>query len=77
MNINKGQNIVECEFPSLPLSAGEYIVGVGLAIPNKEWLYRNQQIGTLIVHPKDVYNSGMAPIANRSILAIPHKWKVL
>jgi lipopolysaccharide transport system ATP-binding protein len=77
MNINKGQNIVECEFSSLPFSAGEYIVGVGLAIPNKEWLYRNQQIGKLIVHPKDVYQSGVSPTVTRSILAIPHKWRIL
>jgi len=77
MIINKGENVVECELLSLPLSAGEYIVGVGLAIPNKEWLFRNQQIGRLTVHPKDVYHSGMAPTANRSILAVPHKWKVL
>ncbi len=77
MIIKKGQNIVECEFSSLPLSAGEYFVGSGLGIPNKEWLYRNQQIGRLTVHPKDVYQSGMAPTADRSILAIPHKWRVL
>ena len=77
MPMKGGQNIVECKFQSLPLSAGEYVVGAGLAIPNKEMLCWNEQAGYLTIHPKDVYKSGMAPIAARSLLAIPHKWRVL
>jgi lipopolysaccharide transport system ATP-binding protein len=76
MTIRAGKNSVECEFISLPLSAGEYIVGAGLAIPNKEWLCKRAQLGWLSIHPKDVYQSGMAPTASRSILATPHVWRV-
>lgn len=76
MTIKAGKNTVECEFISLPLSAGEYIVGAGLAIPNKEWLCQRDQLGWLSVHPQDVYQSGMAPTASRSILATPHIWRV-
>ena len=76
MTITQGQTIVECEFSSLPLSAGEYVVGGGLAIPNKEWLYKEDQMGILSVSPKDVYHSGKAPTAARSILATPHIWRV-
>jgi hypothetical protein len=76
MTIRAGKNAVECEFISLPLSAGEYIVGAGLAIPNKEWLCKRDQLGWLSIHPKDVYQSGMAPTASRSILATPHVWRV-
>src|SRR3990172_281953 len=39
MTITQGQTIVECEFSSLPLSAGEYVVWGGLGISNKEWLF--------------------------------------
>lgn len=76
MKIKTGYHTVECEFASLPLAAGEYVVGAGLAIPNKEWLCFEDYIGNLIVHPKDVYQSGMAPIVSRCILATPHTWRV-
>ena len=76
MTIKAGKNVVECEFISLPLSAGEYIVGAGLAIPNKEWLCKRDQLGWFSIHQKDVYKSGMAPTDSRSILAIPHIWRV-
>ena len=76
MSIKPGYNSVECTFISLPLSAGEYVVGIGLAIPNKEWLCKNEHLGQLSIYPKDVYQSGMAPSATRSILATPHHWRV-
>lgn len=76
MPIKPGRHTVECEFEALPLSAGEYVVGAGLAIPNIEWLYWRENLGLLTVQPKDVYRSGMAPIASRSIIATPHVWRV-
>jgi len=75
--LQEGQTIVECEFASFPLSAGEYVIGAGLAIPNKEWLYKEDQAALFSVHPRDVYHSGMAPVASRSIVATPHVWKVI
>jgi len=77
MEIKVGYNTVECEFVSFPFSAGNYIVGAGLAIPKREWLCWNEQLGLLTVHPKDVYHSGEAPMATRSIIATPHKWRII
>ena len=76
MTIRAGYHAVECEFESMPLSAGDYIVGAGLAIPNKEWLCGESHMGRLVIHPRNVYESGLAPEASRSILAIPHNWLV-
>lgn len=76
LSIKTGFHIAECDFISLPLSAGEYIIGAGLAIPNKEWLCWREQLGWLTVNPKDVYQSGTAPTAARSIIATPHIWRV-
>ena len=76
MTIKPGYNTVDCEFESMPLSAGDYIVGAGLAIPNKEWLCGQSHMGRLVIHPRNVYESGLAPEASRSILAIPHQWLV-
>ena len=74
MQINEGHNSIDCQIGQLPLSAGDYWIGSGLAIPNKEWLYWNEHLGMLTVLPRDIYQSGLAPTANRSLLAIPHRW---
>ena len=76
MKIKRGNHSVECRFPSLSLSAGDYVIGAGLAIPNKEWLCKKEDLGLLRVFPKDVFKSGSAPTSPRSLLAIPHKWVI-
>jgi lipopolysaccharide transport system ATP-binding protein len=76
MNIEKGEGIGHCIIENLPLSGGEYPLGCGLAIPNKEWLCWDENLTMLSVKPKDVFNSGLAPINSRTLLAIPHKWIV-
>lgn len=69
-----GEQSVECSIEQLPLAAGEYIFGAGLAIPQEKWLWRQENLGTLTVVPKDIYGSGFEPRAPRSLLAVPHKW---
>ena len=76
MSIEPGHHYGDCEILRLPLSSGEYTIGCGLAIPNKEWLCSEPNLGILKVYPRDVYKSGQAPTGSRSILAIPHRWKV-
>jgi lipopolysaccharide transport system ATP-binding protein len=76
MQIAEGCHFGDCEIECLPLSAGEYIIGCGLAIPNKEYLCWEENLANLSVEAKDVYNSGMAPLSSRSLLAIPHSWDV-
>jgi hypothetical protein len=76
VEIRTGYHFADCELEQLPLSAGVYIVGAGLAIPNKEWLYREDALGVLTVQARDVYQSGLAPQSARSLLAVPHRWRV-
>lgn len=76
MDILPGMHSVECEIRDLPLAAGEYHIGGGLAIPNAEWLWRSEDMGRLQVSPKDVYNSGTPPIRPRSLVAVKHSWRV-
>ncbi|RMG22535.1 MAG: hypothetical protein D6732_25680, partial [Methanobacteriota archaeon] len=57
-----------------PLAAGEYVIGGGLAIPNKEWLWRAGELALFSVLPKDVYKSGLAPVSSRCLLAVEHEW---
>ncbi len=73
--LRSGHQFVDCLVEKLPLSGGEYIVGAGIAVPNKEWLWRDETLGRLSVAARDVYRSGLAPTASRSLLALPHQWK--
>jgi lipopolysaccharide transport system ATP-binding protein len=73
--IRAGSQFVDCVVEKLPLSGGEYLIGAGIAIPNKEWLWRDETLGRLTIAARDVYQSGLAPTATRSLLALPHKWK--
>jgi homopolymeric O-antigen transport system ATP-binding protein len=72
-----GAQAVDCTVRNLPLAAGEYVVGAGLAVPQTEFLWREQELARMTVLPADVYGSGMAPTATRCLLAVDHEWRAL
>jgi lipopolysaccharide transport system ATP-binding protein len=72
-----GKHSVDCLIEKLPLSAGTYLVSADMAIPAVGWLWRGQDLTSLSVTPRDVYGSGHAPKTSRSLLAVPHKWRVV
>jgi lipopolysaccharide transport system ATP-binding protein len=74
LDLRPGEHAVDCLIRRLPLAAGEYTIGGGLAIPNAEWLWQRQELAVLSVHPRDVYGSGLAPAASRCLLAVEHEW---
>nr|WP_290224452.1 ABC transporter ATP-binding protein [Trichocoleus desertorum] len=76
IEFKKGINHVDCVFPRLMLSAGKYFIGVGLAIPHAEWLYREFEHGVLQVLPRDVFNSRLAPLQSRYVVPQEHTWEV-
>ncbi|MDI1253518.1 ABC transporter ATP-binding protein [Thermomonas sp.] len=69
-----GQYTVDCEFDQFPLAAGEYVLGLGLAIPGIEYVWRNDAVCRLHVAPRDVFASGLPPASNRYLVATPHRW---
>ena len=69
-----GDGFVDCDFPCLALSAGAFIIGAGLAIPNVEWLDNRPHAATLNVESCDVFGSGFAPRASRYPVPMPHVW---
>ena len=77
INIDPGENFVDCDFPSLVLSAGSFIVGAGLAIPNVEWIDNQPHATRFEVEARDVFNSGFAPTANRYPVPMPHRWRIV
>ena len=52
LNIEEGDGFVDCNFPNFPLSAGKFILGAALSIPNVAILDRNLHAGLISVEPK-------------------------
>jgi lipopolysaccharide transport system ATP-binding protein len=77
LSLEPGEHSVECFIERLPLAAGDYCIGGGLARPGIEWLCFDSEMARLTVHPADVYRSGHAPIAQRSLVAVSHRWRVV
>jgi lipopolysaccharide transport system ATP-binding protein len=74
MSIEKGESTAHCIIENIPLSGGDYMLGCGLAVPNKEWLCWDENLTTFTVTPKDIFNSGLAPTNSRALLAVQHRW---
>ena len=77
VDFEPGEHSIDCFIESLPFSAGDYVVGAGLAIPNIEWLWYEPSLTRLTVREADVYGSGMPPVATRALLAAPHQWRIV
>ena len=75
LDIVAGEQTIECVIKACPLAAGTYRVGVGIAVPNLEWLFFDDSLTRMTVHPRDIYGSGMAPSHPRSIIAVEHQWR--
>lgn len=75
MPIEQGQHIVDCVVPQVPLVAGEYYLGAGLAVSNSQWLWRQTNIASFRIHGKDVYQLGRPPNLSRMMFAVPHEWR--
>jgi hypothetical protein len=76
MSIEPGVNFVDCDFPQLMLSAGSFVIGAGLAIPNTEWLDNQPNSATFEVYARDTFHSGLAPAAIRYPVAMDHSWHI-
>ena len=76
LDLSRGPGVVDLSFPQLPLAAGTFTIGAGLAIPNVEWLCWSSELCEMNVLPRDVYVSGLAPMSSRCLLAVAHTWEV-
>ncbi len=74
--IKQGESYIDCVIPSLPLSAGSYNFGVGLAVPMVEWLCWEEHLATIEIASNDIYKSKFPPNQERTPLAIEHYWEL-
>ncbi|HEY3860400.1 MAG TPA: ABC transporter ATP-binding protein [Verrucomicrobiae bacterium] len=72
--LKAGSHFVDCVVPRLPLAAGDYFIGLGLALSNAQWLWRNANAGIIVVGGRDVFASGRPPVHSRMLFAVPHQW---
>jgi hypothetical protein len=72
--LKAGHHFFDCVVPHLPLAAGDYFIGIGLALSNTQWLWRDTNIGTIVVGGRDVFDSGRPPVNSRMIFAVRHEW---
>jgi lipopolysaccharide transport system ATP-binding protein len=76
VTLEPGEHAVDCAIKKLPIASGDYVLGAGLAVPNAEWLWLNSDLARLTVLPRDVFGSGLAPVAARALIAPDHYWRV-
>ena len=74
MSLKQGISSIDCVINQLPLSAGQYILGVNIAIPFVEDLYSNADIASLDIFPKDIYNSEFHPRQSYAPIALDYSW---
>ena len=74
MRFRGGDEYADLCFDPLLLAAGRYVLGAGLAIPDKEWLYWEPHGPLFDVSPFDVFSSGLPPTLQRNGIPIPHCW---
>jgi lipopolysaccharide transport system ATP-binding protein len=72
--IRRGEHYIDCLVRNLPLSAGEYYLGAGIALSSSHWIWREKNLATLRIHSKDVFDLGRPPIQSRMLFAVPHEW---
>ncbi len=70
-----GEQAVDCVVRRLPLSAGQYSISLGLAVPNVEFLWQGDALAALDVEQRDVFGSGLAPVYGRYPLVVDHEWR--
>lgn len=75
MDLAEGEHYTDCCFEKFPLAAGNYFIEVALAQPGLSYLFRDTDGARLTVHPRDVFGSGMAPHASRTLFAAEHSWR--
>lgn len=74
MSLKRGISSIDCEINQLPFSAGQYILGLNIVIPFVKNLYTNEDIASLNIFPKDIYNSEFHPRQSYSPISLDYRW---
>ena len=73
----EGDGVIELLIVELPLSGGLYLLTIGIARANVEWILQLENIASLNVKACDVYQSGLAIDNSRGLITLNHRWSLL
>ncbi len=76
LDLLPGLHYVDCFVPHMPLSAGEYLFGVGLAKPGVHFYFQDGESAVFEVKGREVLRSGSRPSADKALVVVPHSWSV-
>jgi hypothetical protein len=73
-DLGLADGVVECSVPQLPLAPGTYAVGAAVFVPDQRVIWAGDRLGTLTVHPDDVFGCGHLPPSSFAAVITPHAW---
>ena len=76
LHIYPGVNSIDCIFRKWPLTGGLFVLGIGIAVPMVEYLFLDESICIIHTEGRDIFNSGMVPVADRYLVATDHDWEL-
>jgi lipopolysaccharide transport system ATP-binding protein len=77
IDFKQGINTVCCHLKKLPLPAGTYLLGFGLALPMLEWLLLDRELCFFDVGNNDIHGSGFPPIQEHALSVVDYYWESL
>jgi lipopolysaccharide transport system ATP-binding protein len=77
LDFKQGINEIICNIEKIPLPAGTYILGFGLAIPMRQWLFLRQELCSIDIGMRDLQNSGFPPLESHAAAVAKYNWELL
>jgi hypothetical protein len=77
MEFKEGVNEILCSVSNIPLPAGTYVLGVGLAIPMREWLRWDKELCYFEIGDKDIHESGFPPLERHAAAVTAYSWDII
>lgn len=76
LRCQKGDHYADLVVPELPLSAGHYVIGAAISIPNARWLHKLDRIGGVEVTEWDFLETGRPMTSDVCLVVAKHRWVV-
>ena len=70
-----GEGYLDCVIERLPLTGGQYFLGVGVGRPNVEYLVFNDNVASFEIVPFDAYGSGFGVDSRCGYVVVRHRWE--
>ena len=77
LRLHKGQNIIRCTYPTLPLQVGNYYLNVALHHNRGRCIDHIERAFVFSVHEDDYYGTGRLPGKNQGYVLLHNNWQVI